>query len=241
MKIGRYHEPFLGGGSIFFSLPVYEKSFLSDTNHSLINAYRQVRDDVEGVIDFLRDFENSAEFYYEIRGEIFDDNVKSAAQFIYLNQTSFNGIYRVNLRGEYNVPYGHRKKSFLDEDNLRMASKKLRRTSLVCRDFSKSKRNILQGDLVFIDPPYTITHNNNGFIKYNETLFSLNDQFRLASFVSGIIEVGAYFIMTSAAHAKIKEIFDFVEPIEVERASLVGGEGAARGFYKEYVFTNLAL
>jgi DNA adenine methylase len=239
VELNRYHEPFVGGGAIFFNLEGFDKYFISDVNESLINTYRQVRDNVEKVIESMERYQNTKEYYYKLRAEVFLDNIESAAQFIYLNQTSFNGIFRVNLQGKYNVPYGRRTKNFLEPEVLRSASKKLSGVSITCRDFSKTGKNVKSGDLVFIDPPYTITHNNNGFIKYNENLFSLNDQRRLAEFVRGIIRAGAYYVMTSAAHEKIKEIFNFCEPFKLERASLVGGVGAQRGHYEEYVFTNL--
>ncbi len=209
LQFSGYHEPFLGGGSVFFNLAKSKRTFLSDTNLDLINSYLQIRDSHSSVIDVLRTFRNTSEFYYDLRGRSMQCKITSAAKFIYLNQTSFNEIYRVNLRGEYNVLYEHQQKKFLQEDELRYASKKLKGVSLVYRDFSQTLRNVRRGDLVFLDPPYTITHNNNSFIKYNEKLFSHEDQKRLST------------------------------PIEVTRASLVSGNTTGRGSYNEYLFTNL--
>lgn len=233
-----FHEPFLGGGAIFFHLTP-KKAFLNDLNKELIDTYEQIQADVEGVISELRKFQNTEDFYYSIRQKRFRNKNRKAAQFIYLNQTSFNGIYRVNLKGEYNVPFGHRKKEFLDEENLRAASKALKGVKFSRGDFSYCISNIKKGDLVFIDPPYTITHNDNGFFKYNRRLFSESDQHRLSKFIDQIKERGAYYILTNAAHLEVKKIFDKEDQVvKLKRASLIGGKNAKRDKYAEYIFTN---
>lgn len=235
-----YHEPFLGGGSIFFHLKP-ETSYLSDLNPSLIEAYNEIKVDVDKVIEELSQFENTKEFYYSIRQKKFRSPAKSAAQFIYLNQTSFNGIFRVNLKGEYNVPYGYRTKDFCEEDNLRLASKILNKSNINSCSFSDTIDQIKRNDLVFLDPPYTVTHNNNGFIKYNAKLFDITKQRELSEYIDEIKNKGAYYILTNAAHNVIEDIFskegDFKK--KISRASLIGGVNAKRGQYKEFVFTNI--
>lgn len=235
-----YHEPFLGGGSIFFHLQP-QKAFLSDLNKELIDTYVQVRDNVEKVIFELKKFKNTKECYYKVRGSNYRSEVRKAARFIYLNQTSFNGIYRVNLKGEYNVPYGYRNKNFLEPENLRLVSDLLINCELINCDFTNTTDNIKKGDLVFLDPPYTITHNNNGFFKYNKKLFSEKDQHRLSTFIDDINNIGAYYILTNAAHDKVKEIFkkNNNRTKELRRASLIGGINAKRGKYEELVITNI--
>lgn len=235
-----YHEMFLGSGAVFFALSPSKNAYLSDLNQELIDTYSTIKTNPLEVIDELRTYINTKEFYYKIRNKNFENPIQMAARFIYLNQTSFNGIYRVNLKGEYNVPYGYRSKSFLDENLLLNASKALKNAKLVCTDFFDTKKNIKKGDLVFLDPPYTVSHNNNGFIKYNQTLFSLDDQVRLNEFIQYIKRKKAYFILTNAAHKTIKDIFDNGDKcIEVARASLIGGRKAKRGQVNEYVFTNI--
>ncbi len=234
-----YHEPFLGSGAVFFHLPQNNQSFLSDLNTELINAYVQVKDNVDAVIDKLQSFENTKEHYYSIRNKCFDSGISKAAQFIYLNQTSFNGIYRVNLKGVYNVPFGYRSKDHIQAEILRKASIKLQNVNLRSGQFDEGLKRIEAGDLVFLDPPYTITHNDNGFIKYNEKLFREEDQHRLSSFISSVIQKGAFYLLTNAAHEDIRDIFQSNEPIELSRASLIGGKKAKRGKYKEFLFTNL--
>ncbi|MFE4714775.1 DNA adenine methylase [Paenibacillus sp. NPDC056722] len=235
-----YHEPFLGGGAIYFTAFSQQKSYLSDLNHELIDTYQAIKDNPFEVISTLQTYENTEDFYYTIRGQQPDNRFQKAARFIFLNQTSFNGIYRVNLRGEYNVPYGHRDKNFLEADKLIAASECLKNATLNSGDFTHNQDKIKNGDLVFLDPPYTVSHNNNGFIKYNQKLFSMDDQQRLSSFIDFIKKQGAYYILTNAAHQSILEIFEKGDKlIELNRASLIGGDKAKRGKVTEYIFTNI--
>jgi len=234
----QYHEPFIGGGSIFFHLQP-EKAFISDLNKELIDSYMAVQQDVELVIDFLKDFKNTEEDYYQIRPVKFDDFFQEAARFIYLNQTSFNGIYRVNLNGEYNVPYGKRHNFQFNYNNLRNASLNLKNVNFSSGDFSNIMQNVKKGDLVFLDPPYTVTHNSNGFIQYNQKIFSLSEQYRLSEMIDKIKNIGAYYILTNAAHPEVKNIFQKDDAFfEVSRASTIGGTGSKRGKYAELIMTN---
>lgn len=234
----QYHEPFIGGGSIFFHLQP-KKAFISDLNKELINAYIAVQQDVELVIGFLKDFKNTEEDYYQIRSFKFDDFFQEAARFIYLNQTSFNGIYRVNLNGEYNVPYGKRHNFQFNYNNLRNASLNLKNVNFSSGDFSNIMQNVKKGDLVFLDPPYTVTHNSNGFIQYNQKIFSLSEQYRLSEMIDKIKNIGAYYILTNAAHPEVKNIFQKDDAFfEVSRASTIGGTGSKRGKYAELIMTN---
>lgn len=240
LKFENYHEPFLGGGAFFFSVGSGHQAYLSDFNKELIETYQALRDSVEDVINIMRTFSNTSEFYYLLRGETTECAIRKAAIFIYLNQTSYNGIYRVNLKGVYNVPYGSRTKPFLDADTLRACARSLSGVTLESMDFNSTLKNIRRGDLVFIDPPYTVSHNNNGFIKYNQSLFSIEDQHRLAEYIDDVRSLGAKYILTNAAHVAIKDIFDNGDQrIEVSRASLIGGKKANRGAVSEYIFTNL--
>lgn len=240
-KFNNYHEPFLGGGAVFFYLNHTGTSFLSDLNAELINTYVAIKESPDSVINYLQNYKNTSDDYYEIRNSHPTIASEIAARFIYLNQTSYNGLYRVNAKGEYNVPYGNRAKHFLEEDKLRAASQKLRSADLGVGDFENVKKNIAQGDLVFLDPPYTVSHNHNGFIKYNKNLFSLDDQYRLRALIDVIKENRAYYILTNAAHKTIFDIFyqKTDKCYELSRASLIGGEKAIRGQIQEYVFTNL--
>lgn len=236
-----YFEPFLGGGAVFFALAPHNMSYLSDLNRELIDTYVAIKQSPQNVIDILERYKNTESFYYSIRAQQPQSYPEAAARFIYLNQTSFNGLYRVNRMGEYNVPYGYRNKKFLEKDKLLQVSQCLQNTLLSCGDFETLREQIGDGDLVFLDPPYTVSHNNNGFIKYNQKLFSLEDQKRLSKFIDYIKEQGAYYILSNAAHQTINDIFLKENDMRYEftRASLIGGNKAVRGKISEYIFTNI--
>lgn len=242
LKIKNYYEPFVGGGSVFFSLNNYKSAFLSDLNPELIETYEAIRDNPLSVIRNLKSLRNTEEDYYRIRSTNYDCQIERAAQFIYLNQTSFNGIYRVNKQGAFNVPYGKRdKKDIIEESNLIVISKKLQNVDLKCCDFESLIPKIKKNDLIFLDPPYTVAHERNGFIQYNQKIFSLEDQHRLAAFVEIIKDKKAYYILTNAKHDAVLEIYKNIEnPVSLSRSSTVGGIGAKRGKegFNEYVFTN---
>lgn len=236
-----YYEPFLGGGSIFFSLSFDNAAVtLSDANTELIDTYIAIRDGVDEVISYFSKYENTSAFYYSLREQEPTDLYERAARFIFLNHTSFNGLYRVNSKGKYNVPFGHRKNVVIDTDTLHKASAALSGAKLLKGDFERKDNSVQEGSLVFLDPPYTVSHNNNGFIAYNQNIFSIEDQYRLAEYIQYIIDQKAFFILTNAAHESIKEIFkDCGRCFEVSRQSLIGGKAAKRGLTEELVFTNI--
>lgn len=241
LNYNNYFEPFVGGASLFLAINPKNKSYLSDLNVDLVNVYQMIKEHPKEIINELEMYENTEEFYYMMRNKDVDNQILKAAKFIYLNKTSFNGIYRVNNKGEYNVPYGHRPHYNIDEQNFFDVSKNLQNATISCNDFFEIENSISKGDLIILDPPYTVSHNENGFIKYNQKLFSIEDQYRLSEFIDYIRSVGAYYILTNAAHEKISEIFDKEGDIryDLSRASLIGGKNANRGKIKEFVFTNI--
>lgn len=240
-KFNNYYEPFLGGGSIFFHLNNFQNASLSDLNPDLITTYQCIRDNLEELLFRLNTFVNSESEYYRIRESCVHSPIDIAAKFLFLNKTSFNGIYRVNRNGKFNVPYGFRKNivHLFDYDNLRRVSQKLQDVSIECQDFQTVIAKAQKGDLVFLDPPYTVAHENNGFIEYNQKIFSLDDQRRLADLVRDLNKRGVSFILTNAKHKAILEIYkNTVPPVELSRSSTIGGAGARRESFKEYLFSN---
>lgn len=236
-----YHEPFLGGGSVFIYLKskgiIQNGAVLSDANGDLINAYNAIKRNVDELIERLREHKNSESYYNKLREKRFRNKVARAAQFIFLNRTSFNGIYRVNLDGVYNVPYGFKKyRNLIEEDNFLALSELFQDCNFVKRDFRKTIHSINEGDLVFLDPPYTVAHNLNGFVKYNQKIFSWRDQFRLKRYVEELIELNAHFILTNAAHSSIRELYKEIALIRrLSRFSVIGGVNARRDEFNEYV------
>lgn len=241
LEFNNYHEPFMGGASVFFAIDTPNKSYLSDVNPELVGTFCAVRDNPQRIIEYLKEYKTDSDSYYAIRDSEPRGKYQRAARFLYLNTYSFNGLYRVNRQGKYNVPYGQRGNTSIDYDRILESSKKLQGVEVVCQDFDASKSIIHKGDLVFLDPPYTVSKESNSmFIEYNQKLFSLDDQYRLAELIDYINDQGAYYILTNAMHDKIMEIFkDKGRVLTRERNSLIGGKKAFRGKVQEYIFTNI--
>jgi DNA adenine methylase len=231
----RYCEPFLGGGSIFFHVEP-KTSLLSDVNHQLINTYVTVRDSWEELQKILTRYQkqHSKEFYYKIRASKPKTNLTKAAQFIYLNRTCWNGLYRVNKNGQFNVPIGTKTNVVLDSDNFEKVSLLLKQANIEVCDFEVTINRTEVGDFLFIDPPYTVKHNLNGFVKYNENIFSWQDQIRLQKSVRRAIDRGVNVLITNANHSSILELYNgFGEISLLKRASVIAGSSQARGIYSE--------
>lgn len=233
-----YYEPFMGGGALFFALQP-EVGILSDTNDELINCYTQVRDVPDRVLGCLSTMENNKEDYYRIRKEPPTDNVARAARMIYLCTHSFNGIHRVNLSGIFNVPYGNNPTlKHYDPDRLHSTSKALSSTRLVCRDFEDVLAGAKVGDFIYLDPPYTVAHNNNGFVKYNATIFSWEDQMRLAEVAKELDQRGCKVLISNADHESVRSLYiDFTMGI-ISRTSTIAASGLHRPTITECVFYN---
>lgn len=236
-----YHEPFLGGGSVFFELAPHIPAFLSDTNGDLINTYQCVKDHPAEVWAILSSYVNTEDSYYLIRGQEPTNPIERAARFIYLNQTSFNGLYRVNRDGKYNVPYGKRKRVPYTLAGIISASERMQNADFLSADFSDALEKVHRGDLVYLDPPYVVAKDDNCFILYNKHLFSLDDQKRLSECIDRIKSAGAFYILSNAKHDTIRTIFkkDGDTVLVLNRASLIGGKKAFRGKTEEYLFTNI--
>lgn len=237
----RYIEPFLGSGSVFFYVSP-NSSILNDKNKRLINTYVQVRDNWEKVYDHLKVFSecHSEKTYYEIRSRIFETKQEEAAQFIYLNRTCFNGLYRVNKAGVFNVPKGTKDTVIHDDGELEKISNLLSGAELYSKSYEEIIDTALLGDFVFIDPPYTVKHNNNGFIKYNESIYSWSDQEKLAVSVDKLNRKGVKFVLTNANSECIKTLYKNIgRRYIVERTSTLASKSEKRGPTTELVVTNI--
>jgi len=230
-----YREPFVGGGSLFFLLqPV--SAVLSDSCGELIDAYRALRDDPERLIRILEPLRPEREFFYQLRSNRSSDPIIRAAEFIYLNKTCWNGLYRVNSNGHFNVPYGLPKTdSLFDADNLRACGRVLSgaEIEILHGDFEELLVDTAEADLVFLDPPYVTRHNNNGFVDYNETLFSWKDQERLARVAGTMADRGATVIVANANHQEMIELYRSFRTVTVSRSSTLAGKVASRGRVEE--------
>ena len=234
----RYWEPFLGSGSLFFLLRP-QQAWLSDMCAPLIATYRAVRDGPNGILRHLDAAEVSRAAYYRIRESDPTSRYARAARFIYLNKACWNGLYRVNSLGQFNVPYGMPKtNNVIDADNLRACAALLRTPTVTIAniDFEEALAGVRQGDLVYLDPPYVTRHNNNGFIDYNERLFSWRDQERLARVAKRLVERGAHVLVSNADHSDVIELFDDFERVRFERSSTLASDASKRGRVYEAIF-----
>lgn len=235
-KIGRYIEPFLGSGAVFFSLSP-EEAILSDLNPELIRTYRAIKTDWKKVARSLQRHHklHNKKYYYLIREKDFECRFERAARFIYLNRTCWNGLYRVNRYGKFNVPKGTRSTVVLETDNFAEISRRLKKAKLLSGDFEQIIDEAKKGDLIFVDPPYTVKHNFNGFVKYNEKLFSWADQVRLSEALKRAKSRGAKIILTNARHSSISKLYRGFKLLEVSRNSSLAANAKNRGSYDEFV------
>lgn len=237
----RYIEPFLGGGSIFFYLQP-QNALLGDLNPDVIAAYKGLKENWRFLKRSLQYHQrvHSDEHYYTVRDQAQKDPLRQASRMIYLNRTCFNGIYRVNQKGEFNVPRGDKDDVLLEKDDFEKISRILQNAKIYLTDFETLINKAKENDLIFADPPYTVRHNLNGFVKYNERLFSWEDQERLAAALYRAKERGAKIVSTNANHPSIKELYTGLgfEMISVSRFSPISASPHSRKQFEELVITN---
>jgi DNA adenine methylase len=237
---GNYIEPFLGGAAVFFALSPKE-AYLSDANGELINAYNRIKHDWDKVEQRLATLhkKHNSDFYYKVRKINPTDPIARAVRFLYLNRTCFNGIYRVNKEGKFNVPIGTKDEVSFEDGYLEKVAKTLKNARIRKRDFAVAIGKAKEGDFVFIDPPYTVMHNNNGFVKYNAQLFSWKDQARLATAIKAAGGRGALIMMSNADHDSVRALYDgFGTHRSLKRASTLAGDPDYRRNATELLVTN---
>jgi DNA adenine methylase len=226
---GKYHEPFLGGGALYFAIQP-KHAQLSDVNFHLIITFKAVRDNVDQLIFNLKIHakNHSKEYFLKSRKRLFkeEDPVHIAALFIYLNKTCFNGLYRVNREGRFNVPMGaYVNPAILDEENLRYASEVLKTAEISQHDFSQVK--IIKNDFYYIDPPY-----HNTYSGYSGQGFGDKEHEKLAEFCHGVNEKGGYFMLSNSDTALVRKLYS---PYNVEKVLAARSVNCkADGRNKEY-------
>ncbi len=207
----RYIEPFLGGGSMFFFLDP-EKAVISDLNEKLINCYKQVRDNPTEVHLYLTEFQkkHSSDFYYKLRDQYNKStySTKEAAQFIYLNKASFNGIFRVNNKGEFNVPFNQKDKIGIPTlEQLIQVSKTLKKAKIVVGDYKKHFDSFGVRDFIYLDPPYPPLNGTAYFTHYTKERFNTEDQEELAEYAVKASNNGARILISNASTSEIKSLY----------------------------------
>ena len=265
-KITKYAEPFVGGGAVLFDvLSKYdlEEVYISDINKELINTYQNIRDDIDELVDSLSIMQNefipldtdNRKKYYLTKRERFNFlkvngdetiNIEKAALMIFLNKTCFNGLFRVNKKGFFNVPMGAYKNPLIcDEKNLRAISKKLQNVKIVCGDYRKSAEFIDRNTFVYFDPPYRPLTETASFTAYTENLFCDSEQIELAEFVDRMNQRGAKVVVSNSDPKNSNVDDDFFDNIysmhkikRVEATRMINCNSAARGKINELLISN---
>jgi DNA adenine methylase len=240
VKPNRFFEPFLGGGAFYFHFR-FQSALLSDINPELINAYIQVRDKPKNLEKAIKALRIDRETYFRVRNTNPADPLDRAVRFLYLNRTAFRGIYRVNQKGQFNVPYGNYEngtKTLLEDGTLTKASEALQGVDILCADFEMILDQSTNGDLVYCDPIYTVVHNNNGFRQYNEKCFAWADQERLSRACKRAADRGASIIISNACHDAMTKLYKGFKCVTVERKSPLSPYHQKHRTVFEYLFTN---
>jgi len=247
----RYFEPFLGGGALFFHLASSRDliAHLSDANSDLVNAYNVVKSNVQDLIALLEKHERSyrkapREYYYRLRSEKPSGRVQAAARFIALNKTCYNGLYRVNRTGAFNVPIGRYKNpSICDEDQLRGASAALNRTNarVIVSDYRQALKKAREGDFVYLDPPFHPLSRTANFVDYTKNGFGEHDQIELAQEFRELDGKGCRVLLSNSDTRLTRELYaGFVQQrARVLRA--ISCKGSARTGYRELLIYNYRL
>ena len=266
VKINKYAEPFVGGGAVLFDILSkfdLDEIYISDINAELINTYIIVRDYIDKLIHLLISYQedyvpldtDNRKKYYIAKRERFNDikvngneadNIEKAALMIFLNKTCFNGLYRVNRKGLFNVPMGAYKNPLIcDEKKLRAVSEKLQNVKIVCEDYKKSDDFIDENTFVYFDPPYRPLTETSNFTAYTENLFDDEKQIELANFVERISNKGAMVVVSNSDPKntnKEDEFFDKIYAIHkikrVEATRMINCNSDARGRIKELLISN---
>lgn len=260
----KYVEPMVGGGALLFTVLAkydFEQVYISDINAGLVNAYRVIKNDVDLLVARLSEMQRRflpmdesgrKECYYAAR-ETFnsialseENAVEKAALFIFLNKTCFNGLYRVNRKGQFNVPMGaYKNPCICDEDNLRNVSKALQNVEIVCGDYSLSKRVIDENTFVYLDPPYRPISETSAFTSYNADAFDDNEQIRLARFIDEVNAAGAKVVLSNSDPQNVDEEDTFFEKLyksykikKVNATRMINSRADSRGKIKELLICN---
>jgi DNA adenine methylase len=250
---GRYVEAFVGGGALFFHL--YNQGELEDKGivlidrlEELINCYRTIQGQVEALIAVLHDHEPhraDKDYYYEVRawdrrpGYEQRSDVERAARFIYLNRTCYNGLYRVNRRGQFNVPFGrYRNPTICDEDNLRAVHRALQGVTLLAADFERCLEFAGAGDLVYLDPPYHPLSNTARFTSYTSADFRPKDQVRLAHLFRTLDRRGSLVMLSNSHSPTIQKLYEGYEQVIVEAIRAINSKAGGRGAIPELLILN---
>ena len=243
-----YFEPFIGGGALFFDLSP-DKAVINDFNNELINCYQQIKKYPQKLIELLAKHQenNSKEYYLELRSADRDNridkmtNVERAARIMYMLRVDFNGLYRVNSKNQFNVPYGRYKNpKIVDSDLILSISQYLNSNNIkiLTGDFEKAVQDVVAGDFVYFDPPYIPLSETSAFTSYTHEGFTYEDQVRLRDCFKKLDEKGAFVMLSNSSSPLVEELYkDFnIHKVEANRTN--GAKTSSRGKISEIIVTN---
>jgi len=242
-EINTYHEPFVGGGAVFFDL-LPEKSVLSDMNNELITTYKVIKKDVEPLIKALKKHKHNKEYFLKLRAKDVSklSDLEIASRFVYLNRTAFNGMYRVNNSGGFNVPFGKYSNPLIcDEDNLKAVSKVLKKVSIKNQDYMKVLDCAKKGDFVYFDPPYYPVSKTASFTSYTKDGFLEKEQEELRDTFVKLHKKGCYVMLSNSDTPLINKIYSKIKGVKINKVSAgrsINSNGAKRGKVSEVLVTN---
>lgn len=232
-EFGTYYEPFFGGGALYFRLSPRE-AVLGDKNPEVTNYLQVVKESPGALVRALSRLRNSEAAYYKVRGSVPVSPIQRAARFQYLVNLGFSGVYRVNKKGNFNVPYsGESDRVFFDGNQIWRAHRCLKSATIITGEFDETVTTAVAGDLVYFDPPYTVAHDNNGFLEYNEHIFQWQDQMKLARLVKELAARGVKVVVSNANHASVRALYDEAKIYEICRRSTIAAGSKFRGEVKE--------
>lgn len=237
---GRYFEPFLGSGAYFFNV-IEGKAFLSDINEDLINCYQVVKNDVEKLIESLKKHENTSEYFYQMRATDTDslDKLERASRFIFLNRTCFNGLYRVNKSGKFNVPFGkYKNPNIVQEDKLKLASLELKRATIVYSDYKKVLKKAKKNDFIYLDPPYFPLSDYSDFKRYNKEFFYKEDHKELAKIYKELDKLGCKILLSNSDTEFTRDLYKEWNIKTVTAKRMINCIASKRGNVNEILVTN---
>jgi DNA adenine methylase len=237
-KHGRYFEPFVGGGALFFATRP-KRAVLADVNERLVRAYKGVRDDVEAVIGLLKKWPHDPVFFEKTRARPVDEgtDVEVAAWFVYLNKTGFNGLYRVNKKNRFNVPFGrYENPKICDPRTLRACSEALANTDLRVGDFEAIASAAKRGDFVYFDPPYAPLSATSSFTSYTSNGFGIDEQTRLRDLARDLKRCGVHVLLSNSSAPAVRKLYSRgFEVFEVSATRMVNSKAGGRGAITELV------
>jgi DNA adenine methylase len=239
-SFNRYHEPFLGGGAVFFHLqPRY--ATLSDINAELITTYHAIRNHVDEVIEALQKHSHSEEYYYKIRAQNPKrlSLVQRAARTLFLNKTCFNGLYRVNKSGQFNVPYGHYEKvHWCQPENLYAVSSVLKKIKIRHENVFDITRRVRKNDLVYFDPPYHPMSHTAKFTSYDACAFGAKEQEKLCALFTHLSKRGVYTVLSNSDTPFIRALYKNFNIQQVSARRAINSKADKRGYVSELIITS---